>query len=97
MQRVGWVQGLLKPRKYVARTFLYLVAHECVFNECLCGYLVTDLLLCELVVGFWQRSLAHSHSTSDFLGHGSVVKILCLTFKHTLLYDAGSSSIRLLI
>lgn len=33
---------------------------------------------------------------SDF-GDGSVVKILCLTFKHTLLYDAGSSSIRLLI
>lgn len=29
-------------------------------------------------------------------GDGSVIKILCLTFKHTLLYDAGSSSIRLL-
>lgn len=74
MQRVGWVQGLLKPRKYVARTFLYLVANECMFNESLCGYLVTDLLLCELVVGFWQRSLAHSHSTSHFLEMGQLLR-----------------------
>ena len=74
MQRVGWVQALLKPRKYVDRTFLYLVSNECMFNECLCGCLVRDLLLCELVVGFWQRSLAHSHSTSNFLEMGQLLR-----------------------